>query len=222
MQSNPQLFREYLKRRDETIEKENNNRENNLYNEITFYKKFMGDLYDAKREIIIFSPYIAKFRMDYYKKVIDKLRSRNVDIFIFTRPIEEYDNIIRPQIQVIFERLEEMRVCVYHPGRYIHQKAAIVDREILWEGSLNILAHRGSNEMMRRTVDQNSAMQVLEHLSLNRLLADGYKNKYERMYRELIKNTENISKQKYKILLLGVFIPLIIWLVIMFWVQILS
>lgn len=131
MQSNAQAFRQYLKRRDEVIETEKENKENNLYNEITFYKKFMGDLYDAKREIIIFSPYIAKFRMDYYKKVIDKLRSRNVDIFIFTRPIEEYDNIIRPQIQVIFERLEEMGVCVYHPGRYIHQKAAIIDREIL-------------------------------------------------------------------------------------------
>lgn len=214
MQTNSQLFKEYLKRRNETIEEENNNRENNLYNEITFYKKFMGDLYDSKREIIIFSPYIAKFRMDYYKKVVDKLRSRNIDIFIFTRPIEEYDNIIRHQIQVIFERLEEMGVCVYHPGRYIHQKAAIIDREILWERSLNILAHRGSNEMMRRTEDENSAMQVLEHLSLNSLLADGYKNKYERMCRTLIRNDKSKFKERIKILLIGMVIPIIIWVLV--------
>jgi len=219
MQSNSQLLREYLKRREETIEKINNNQENNLYNEMTFYKKFIGDLYDAKREIVIFSPYVAKFRMDYYKKVIDKLRSRNIDIFIFTRPIEEYDNIMRPQIQVILERLEEMGVCVYHPGRYIHQKAAIIDREILWEGSLNILAHRGSNEMMRRTEDENSAMQVLEHLSLNRLLADGYKNKYERMYRTLIRNDKSKFKERIKILLIGMAIPILLWLLVFAFVK---
>lgn len=212
MQSNAQAFRQYLKRRDEAMEAEKESRENNLYDERTFYKKFMGDMYSARKEVILYSPFVAKFRMDYYKKVIAKLRSRNVDIFIFTRPIEEYENIMQPQIEVIFERLEEMGVCIYHPGRYIHQKAAIIDREILWEGSLNILSHRGSNEMMRRTEKQKSAMQVLEHLSLNRLLADGYKNKYERMYRTLIRNDKSKFKERMKILLIGMAIPILFWL----------
>jgi len=102
-----------------------------LFNEKTFYKAFVGDMLNAKKEVIIHSPFVSKFRTDFLKPTIEKLIDRNIDIFIFTRPIEEYDPTMQPQIECALKRLGELGVCIFYPGRYIHQKVAIVDREVL-------------------------------------------------------------------------------------------
>src|SRR5690554_5263869 len=104
-----------------------------LHDEISFYKAFRRDLFEAKGEVIIFTPFVTKFRSDYYRKIFRNLRDRNIEIFIFTRPSSEYELIIQPQIEVLFRRLEKLGVHVFHPGKYIHQKAAIIDRNIVWE-----------------------------------------------------------------------------------------
>ena len=214
MRSNSQAFRQYLKRREDTREAEEISREDSLYDEKTFYRKFINDFFAAKKEVIIYSPFVSKFRTDYYKRIIGKLRDRNVDVFIFTRPVEEYDNILQAQIKVALKKFEEMGVCVYYPGKYIHQKAAIIDREILWEGSLNILSHRGSNEMMRRTEGENPAMQVLNHLKLNESIAEAYKLKYEKLYMGLSDKSGQSLKAKTKIFLIGLSVPVIAWLIV--------
>ena len=217
MLSQAQTFKQFLARRQEVInnQKSPESQASSLYNESTFYYTFIKDMLSAKKEVIIYSPFVAKFRTDFLKPTIEKLRDRNVEVFIFTRPIEEYDNIIQTQIECALKRFEEMGVCVYYPGRYIHEKVAIIDREILWEGSLNILSHRASNEMMRRTLSGDSAMQVMHYLRLNNKLAEGYKEKYEKMYRSLINNSKRNLRLKRKLFLLGMAIPTAVWLLIL-------
>lgn len=206
MISNVQAFRQYLRRREEAIElKKISVQGKSLFNEKDFYPAFTRDLLVAKQEVIIYSPFASKFRTDCLKPIIEKLRYRNVDVFIFTRPLEEYDNIIRPQIEIVLKRFEEMGVCIFYPGRYIHEKVAIIDRQVLWEGSLNILSHRSSNEMMRRIESKESAMEVMEHIRLNEPLAEAYKVKYERMYRGLIRK-KKIDRRRLLKITLGVLI----------------
>ena len=185
-----------------------------LYNENTFYKALIADMLAAKKEVIIYSPFVSKFRTDFLKPTIEKLIDRNIDIFIFTRPIEEYDSMMQPQIECALKRLEELGVCIFYPGRYIHQKVAIVDREVLWEGSLNILSHRASNEMMRRTAHGESATQVMHYIGLNDQIAAAYKLKYEKLYKGLINTSKQSFKLKMKIFLLGLAIPIIVWLIV--------
>lgn len=208
-----QAFKQYLKNREEAIESEKiaDDNTSRLYNEKHFYKTFVRDLYSAKREVIIYSPFITKFRSNYYKNIFEKIRRKNIEVFIFTRPVEEYDSIIRPQIENILERFEELGICVFFPGKYIHGKTAIIDREILWEGSLNILAHNASNEMMRRTQSEESAMEVMNCLGLNSRMAEAYKVKYEIMYQSLIGFSKSYTKQKIIFLAIGLSISTIIW-----------
>jgi phosphatidylserine/phosphatidylglycerophosphate/cardiolipin synthase-like enzyme len=216
MISHAQSFKQLLKRRDDAIkaEKASELQSIDLYNENTFYNALTKDMLSAKKEVIIYSPFVSKFRTDFLKPTIEKLIDRNIDIFIFTRPIEEYDSTMQPQIGRALKRLEELGVCIFYPGRYIHQKVAIVDREVLWEGSLNILSHRASNEMMRRTAHGESATQVMQYIGLNDQIAAAYKSKYERLYKGLINNSKQNFKLKMKIFLLGLATPLIIWLIV--------
>ena len=213
MNSNTQAFREFLKRRDQAIgtKEPSDMVSTDLFNERTFYKALVNDMLAAKKEVIIFSPFVSKFRTDFLKPTIEKLLKRNISVFFFTRPIEEHEPMLQPQIQCALKRYEELGVSIHYPGRHIHQKVAIIDREILWEGSLNILSHRASNELMRRIPDVDSAMQVMEFLGINHLLAEAYKIKYEKMYQSLVNKSKRNLVHKTKLFWTGLVFPFLLW-----------
>lgn len=203
-----QAFRQYLRRREIAISFEKQKVEDNLYNEKTFYRQFIRDILKAKREVIIYSPYISRYRANLLIKTLEELSGRNVAVFVFTRPLEEYDNIIRCHISAVIERMEECGITVYFPGQYIHEKIAVIDRQVLWEGSLNILSQRHSNEIMRRIENKESALQVMSCLKLNKKLAEGYRSIYEKMSLGLINRIAISKKLKTKIFLSGFFVPI--------------
>lgn len=220
-----QIFKNYLKNRQSAIDANNTDKESktsNLFNEKTFYRTFTKDMLKAQKEVIIYSPFVTKFRSDFFKQTLENLKNRNIIVFIFTRPLEEHDYLMRSEISCALKDLEESGVCIcYLPGN-IHEKIAIIDREILWEGSLNILSQRVSKEIMRRTLDKDLAIQIMFYLELNKKLTEAYKLKYEKLYRGLITNSKNKFKQKIRIFLLGLAIPITArWLFIGFKVIIL-
>lgn len=151
MYKNPS-FKDYLKRRDAIIQAEKSKEPKkvkiipSLYNEKTFYRSFIKDMLNADKEVIIYSPFISKFRSDFFNKTMKKLRRRNIDVFIFTRPIEEHEYFMQSEIKCALSDYEEMGATIFYLPGSIHEKVAIIDRKILWEGSLNILSQRTSRE----------------------------------------------------------------------------
>lgn len=218
MFNHTQAFKEYLRKRDNQInsEKSQSPQANDLFNEKTFYRAFIRDLLSAKKEVIIYSPFVSKFRTDFFKSTIEKLRHRNIEIFIFTRPVSEHDSMLQPQIECVLKRYEDLGVSIFYLEGSIHEKLAIIDREVLWEGSLNILSQRSSREIMRRTSGEDSAMQVMTYLGLNKKLAEEYKLKYEKLYRSLMANLEQNLKLKKHLFLTGLVILVLSWLFIYF------
>ena len=208
-----QALRQYLQNRQEVInmEKLEEQKLSTLFNDKTFYKAFMDDLLEAQKEVIIYSPFASKFRTDFLKQTIERLKKRNIEVFIFTRPITDYESIFQPQIECALKRYEELGVCVYYLCGSIHEKLAIVDRAILWEGSLNILSQRSSKEVMRRTENEESAKEMLNYLGLNKKLAEGYKTKYEIMYRSLMARSVNDRKVKTKVFFIGFGLAMLLW-----------
>ena len=62
----------------------------------------------------------------------------------------------------------------------IHRKLAILDRNILWEGSLNILSQRDSHEIMRRFEGKETAKQVMTFLKLDKNIGQIGENKFQK------------------------------------------
>lgn len=217
MPAQAQSFKNYLRRRDAMIEAKNRDKEGEkpkereLYNEKTFYRAFVKDVLEADKEVIIYSPFISKFRSDFFADTLKKLRRRNIDVFIFTRPLEEHEYFMRAEIKCALNDYEEMGATIFYLPGSIHEKVAVIDRKILWEGSLNILSQRHSREMMRRSSDEHSAKQIMAHLELNKKLVEGYKDKYERMYRSLVVSQKEDRKIKMRIFFTGFLIPALTW-----------
>lgn len=209
-------FREYLKRREEAIDSEEpeEKQTRSLFNEKTFYRAFVDDLLNAKEEIIIYSPFVTKFRSDFFRQTFAKLKRRNINVFIFTRPLEEHDLLMRSEITCALKEYEELGVCIVYLEGFIHEKAAMIDREILWEGSLNILSQRKSREIMTRTSDKEITTQIMSYLGLDKKLAESYKLRYEKICGNLVFDSKQILRLKIRIFFLGLTIPVIIWWII--------
>lgn len=141
-----------------------------LHDEKTFYQAFVRDLERCKEEVIIESPFITTQRTRTLRTIFEKLVSRGVKIYIFTRdPLEHSDGYeVQSEEEIrYFEKLGvQVLLCV---GNH-HRKLAILDRNVLWEGSLNILSQTHSREIMRRIENKELTEEMFKFLNLGKFL----------------------------------------------------
>lgn len=138
-----------------------------LYNQDTFYPSFMRDLVRARKQVIIESPFLTLKRTRVLLPVITKLVRRGVKVVVNTKPFEEHDEMLRDTAYKSIAALQEAGVQVLMTIGH-HRKLAIIDSEILWEGSLNILSQNDSCEIMRRIHSQDITKQTVQFLHLDR------------------------------------------------------
>jgi len=139
-----------------------------LFDEKTFYSAFIGDLEDCRSEVIIESPYITLKRAEMLISVFDDLLAKGVKIYVITRDPKEHDESMEYQSEEAISLFERMGVQVLLCIGNHHRKLAILDRQILWEGSLNILSQNKSREIMRRIDSQKLTMEMFDFLKLGR------------------------------------------------------
>lgn len=140
-----------------------------LHDDNNFYEAFVKDLKKCKEEVIIESPYITCKRMELLEPILEKLVKRGVKVYIITRnPMEHEENLAR-QAELEITILEEMGVQVLLCAGNHHRKLALLDRKILWEGSLNILSQMRSREIMRRIESEKLTKQMFNFLNFGKL-----------------------------------------------------
>ncbi|MES2971457.1 MAG: phospholipase D-like domain-containing protein [Patescibacteria group bacterium] len=122
----------------------------------------------ATHEVVIESPFIACKRTDELLPVFRKLRKHGVKVRINTRNPRHHDKELCIQAWVAMKRLRAVGVKVKFYDDYRHRKLAVIDSRVLWEGSLNILSQSCSKEIMRRTVSETLALQMLCFTGMNK------------------------------------------------------
>jgi phosphatidylserine/phosphatidylglycerophosphate/cardiolipin synthase-like enzyme len=141
-----------------------------LFDETTFYTQFTRDLLGCRSEVVIESPFITTQRMRSLFPVFEKLIRRNVAVYIFTRDPKEHSSAFEIQSEAEIRRFEELGVQILLCTGNHHRKLAMLDRKILWEGSLNILSQIKSREIMRRIDNQETAQEMFDFLKLGQFL----------------------------------------------------
>ena len=141
-----------------------------LYDETTFYQRFTQDLLNCKREVFIECPFITSERTNQFVPIFHKLLDRGVKIYVMTRDPKEHNDEYKLQSEAEITNFEIMGVQVLLCKGNHHRKLAILDREILYEGSLNILSQKHSREIMRRIPDKRTTMEMFNFLKLYKFL----------------------------------------------------
>jgi len=141
-----------------------------LFDETNFYKRFLKDLKNAKNEVIIESPYITSTRMEVLTPVFQRLLHKKVKIHLFTRDPAEHEGDFIHQATNEILICSDMGINVVLQNGLHHRKIAIIDRQILWEGRLNILSHTRSKEIMRRIEGKQPAREMFGFLKLHTVI----------------------------------------------------
>jgi phosphatidylserine/phosphatidylglycerophosphate/cardiolipin synthase-like enzyme len=141
-----------------------------LHDEKTFFSKFLTDLENSQNEVIIESPFITIGRMKTFWPLFRRLVARGVKVYIVTRDPHEHTDGYDEQSEVEIQEFEAIGIQVLLCTGNHHRKLAIIDRNILWEGSLNILSQAKSREFMRRLEDGGFAVDLFNFIGYGKYI----------------------------------------------------
>jgi len=136
-----------------------------LFDNNSFYKAFERDLRRARHSVIIESPFITSRRMEHLLPILIKLCRKGIKVVVNTRNPEEHNVEYMIQAEDAVAAMQEIGIKVLYTVKH-HRKLAIIDNEILWEGSLNILSQGDSCEIMRRTASSSVVYKMLCFIKL--------------------------------------------------------
>lgn len=139
-----------------------------LLDEVSFYPRFYKDLKHAKKSVLIESPYLTTTRALQIAPIAAKLTRKKVVIKVYTRFPGHHMPRLRYESEQAIGILQNASVIVYISHDLRHRKIAIIDKNILYEGSLNILSQSKSREIMRRTISNKLCKQMLRFTRPNR------------------------------------------------------
>lgn len=140
-----------------------------LYDQDSFYRAFTNDLRQAKKSVLIESPFITAGRVRKLLPMIRMLRKQGVQIVINTRNPQDHEGGYRQQALEAVALFHALDIVVLYTVGH-HRKLAIIDSQIIWEGSLNILSFSDSCEIMRRIVSRDEVEILTDFIKLKEFL----------------------------------------------------
>lgn len=143
-----------------------------LFTEKNFWRQFDEDLNQTKERLIILSPFLSLRRADHFMNRFQAMIVKGVEIFLFTKPKNQQSGEMAHQAEVVIDHMRSIGVKVSERSS-MHQKVAMIDDKIAWEGSLNILSHRDTGEQMRRFEGQATIKELIKNLELDQDDATG-------------------------------------------------
>ena len=134
---------------DEVMESEDNLDDGFIFNGITFRHPFISDLSKAKRSIIISSPRLYRIERSTLLNVLCDLMHNGIDVIVITSSESECSANLRLKGLTI-KIIPSLSLCV-----------SIIDKSIVWYGSINLLGYISENDNMIRVEDSHLADELM-------------------------------------------------------------
>ena len=134
--------------------------------ETNFFDSFRADLIKCQEQATILSPFLSYNRAVRYYPILQSLAARDVRIDIYAKPRNEQPESLQDTFDVV-ERGLKRRGTHFHVRPGMHEKIGVIDRKILWHGSLNILSHNDTRESMLRFESSDLVEEVLKDLKIS-------------------------------------------------------
>ena len=140
-----------------------------LHDENSFYDAFARDLSSARHSVVVESLYLTERRVRQFSKLLKRKVKEGVGIVLYTRNPRHHDKILEIQAWKALEILKDSGARIFMCDDMRHRKLSIIDNQVLWEGSLNILSQSDSCEIMRRTHSAVLCSQMRRFIKLGNL-----------------------------------------------------
>lgn len=142
-----------------------------IFDQSTFDAAIEADLANAKESIVIFSGFVTPSRVAKLGDLLRMKTTSGVKIRCVTRPPKLNGTMDRRRGKEALDALEGVK-CVVDCRARIHEKIVLIDKGIVWHGSLNVLSHTHlTDESMTRVVNSGFAEAVAANISKRRVSA---------------------------------------------------
>lgn len=134
---------------------------NAIFDSESYNKVYEKDLQEANKEIIISSPGINKAKV---KQLIMRLKERQeagVSITIITLSPASYPESRAEKTKELIDDLKNVGITVKEK-EMMHEHFAIIDQEIVWYGSMNLLSREKEDDNLMRVVSKEIAQELME------------------------------------------------------------
>lgn len=133
-----------------------------IFDNTNFLSVYRNDLVNCAREAVIVSPFVTKRRAAQMLPDLAALAKR-ASVAVVTRSIDTYRDEDRPVLEATLALLQDAGVRLLFKAN-IHQKFAIIDRKIVWYGSINLLSYGSAQESIMRLESLNIAQELMKDL----------------------------------------------------------
>ena len=134
-----------------------------IFDKDSFLPVFFNDLAGSKKEILIVSPFVRKRRSMQMLQHLRIALDKGVRVIVVTRPVEAFKARDQITLQRVLEELKNSDVSVVFKSN-IHQKFAIMDQEIVWYGSINLMSYGNAQESIMRIESSNIANELIKSI----------------------------------------------------------
>lgn len=133
-----------------------------IFDNNNFLPVFKNDIVNAAREIVIVSPFVTKRRSLQMLELMNVALDQKVSVTIITRPANDFKN--KSTLEDIFDVLKTAGLNLVCKSN-IHQKFAVIDRRIVWYGSINLFSFGRAEESIMRLNSSNMAGELMRSIN---------------------------------------------------------
>ena len=144
--------------------------------ERSFYDYICEDIRRSKQRIIIYSPFMTESRIGTFLPHFSDALSRGVGIIIITKPLNEHNKKDLAAYSKCESILKQHGISIMHK-KGMHEKNIIVDSDVMWCGSLNMLSYTGNTgEYMLRINSRAIVKDSIKDIGVEDLLSAAHQN----------------------------------------------
>jgi ssDNA-binding Zn-finger/Zn-ribbon topoisomerase 1 len=143
-----------------------------VFNQSTFDAAVEADIANAKDSIVIFSGFVTPARVAKLGDLLRLKTANGINVRCVTRPPKLNGTMELARSKNALDALERIN-CIVDCRARIHEKIVLIDKEIVWHGSLNVLSHtHRTDESMTRIANAGLARALAANMSKRRVSSD--------------------------------------------------
>ena len=134
---------------------------NVIYDFESYIEVYKKDLESANKEIIISSPGINKNKIETMIEIWRNVQERGTKVIVLTLSPEKYP---KERIEATAQLIQTMKNngVLVEIRQQMHEHYAIIDREVVWYGSMNLLSREREDDNLMRIRNAEIAGELLE------------------------------------------------------------
>lgn len=132
-----------------------------LLDDRTFFARFLEDMREARKQIIIYSPFLDMQRTRQIAPELGRKRGEGVKVVVVAS-LSMSKNPTTGEAALLLKEMDvELRTL-----SSMHQKLVFIDDEIVYTGSLNVLSHGATTEFMERVKSPKFVKKVWQFMNV--------------------------------------------------------